>query len=62
MKKRVELVHNETNQKLVGEFYAERNEQDEIIITQRVGRDTFIQLPLENYRNYSIQLKKEQEK
>lgn len=61
MKKQVDLINNTTGQRLSGEFYAERDTEDNLVITQRVSRDVFIQLPPQAYAGFQIQLKKDNE-
>lgn len=61
MKKQVDLINNTTGQRLSGEFYADRDKEDNIVITQRVSRDVFIQLPPQAYAGFQIQLKKDNE-
>jgi hypothetical protein len=59
VKKQVDLINNTTGQRLSGEFYADRDKEDNIVITQRVSRDVFIQLPPQAYINFSIKEHKE---
>nr|DAE29476.1 MAG TPA: hypothetical protein [virus sp. ctd0M1] len=61
LKKQVNLINAQTGQRLCGEFYAERDTEDNLVITQRVSRDVFIQLPPQAYAGFQIQLKKDNE-
>lgn len=56
MKIRVELVNNDTGNKLSGEFYAEKDKSGKICVYQQMARDVFVQLSDSCLANVSVEL------